>query len=50
MSHVRILVRYSGAQDEGQIKYEGDMLKDIVDSKEITHKNLQAELYDLVEV
>ncbi|TYK11186.1 MuDRA-like transposase [Cucumis melo var. makuwa] len=49
MSHVRILVRYGGAWDEGR-KYEGSVLKGIIVSKEITHKDLQDELYDLAEV
>ena len=42
MSHVQMLVRYGGTWDKGQRKYEGDMLKDIVVSKEVTHKDLQA--------
>ncbi|KAL0546608.1 hypothetical protein IC582_016520 [Cucumis melo] len=50
MAHVRILVRYGGAWDEGQRKYEGGVLKGIVVPKEITHKDLQYELYDLAEV
>ncbi|KAA0040909.1 MuDRA-like transposase [Cucumis melo var. makuwa] len=50
MSHVRILVRYGGSWDEGRRKYEGGMLKGIVVNKEITHKDLQDKLYDLVEV
>ena len=51
MSHVRMLVRYGGTWDEGQRKYEGGMLKGIVVvSKEITHKDLQVELYDIAEV
>ncbi|TYK28809.1 ty3-gypsy retrotransposon protein [Cucumis melo var. makuwa] len=50
MSHVRILVHYSGAWNERRRKYEGDVLKSIVVSKEITHKDLQDELYDLAEV
>ncbi|KAL0555834.1 hypothetical protein IC582_004335 [Cucumis melo] len=50
MSHVRILVHCGGAWDEGRRKYEGDMLKGIVIIKEITHKDLQDELYDLAEV
>ncbi|KAA0038959.1 MuDRA-like transposase [Cucumis melo var. makuwa] len=49
MSHVRILVRYGGAWDERR-KYEGGVLKGIIVSKEITHKDLQDELYDLAEV
>ena len=47
MSHVPMLVRYGGMWDERRRKYEGGMLKGIVVSKEITHKDLQAELYDL---
>ncbi|KAL4035243.1 hypothetical protein IC575_003924 [Cucumis melo] len=50
MSHVWILVRYGSAWDEGRRKYEGGVLKGIVVGKEITHKNLQDELYDLAEV
>ncbi|KAA0037752.1 MuDRA-like transposase [Cucumis melo var. makuwa] len=50
MTHVRILVRHGGAWDEGRRKYEGGVLKGIVVSKEITHKDLQYELYDLAEV
>ncbi|KAL0536875.1 hypothetical protein IC582_025838 [Cucumis melo] len=50
MAHVRILVRYGGAWDEGRKKYEGGVLKGIVIPKEIAHKDLQYELYDLVEV
>ncbi|TYK18686.1 MuDRA-like transposase [Cucumis melo var. makuwa] len=50
MAHVRILVRHGGAWDEGRRKYKGGVLKDIVVSKEITHKDLQYELYDLAEV
>ena len=50
MSHVRILVRHDGAWDEGRRKYEGGVLKGIVVPKEITHKDLQSELYDLAEV
>ncbi|TYJ99816.1 MuDRA-like transposase [Cucumis melo var. makuwa] len=50
MTHVRILVRYGGAWDEGRRKYEGGVLKGIVVSKEITHKDLQDELYDLAKV
>ncbi|KAL0541140.1 hypothetical protein IC582_021179 [Cucumis melo] len=50
MTHVRILVHYGGAWDEGRRKCEGGVLKGIVVSKEITHKDLQDELYDLVEV
>lgn len=50
MSHVPMLVRYGGMWDERRRKYEGGMLKGIVVSKEITHKDLQAELYDLAEV
>ena len=50
MPHVRILVCYGGAWDEGRIKYEGGMLKGIVVSKEIPHRDLQAELYDPAEV
>ncbi|KAL0544154.1 hypothetical protein IC582_019266 [Cucumis melo] len=50
MAHVRILVRHGGAWDEGRRKYEGGVLKDIVVSKEIMHKDLQYELYDLAEV
>ncbi|KAA0061376.1 MuDRA-like transposase [Cucumis melo var. makuwa] len=50
MAHVRILVRHGGAWDEGQRKYEGGVLKGIVVPKEITHKDLQYELYDLAEV
>ncbi|KAA0060673.1 MuDRA-like transposase [Cucumis melo var. makuwa] len=50
MTHVRILVRHSGAWDEGRRKYEGGVLKGIVVPKEITHKDLQYELYDLAEV
>ncbi|KAL0556979.1 hypothetical protein IC582_005497 [Cucumis melo] len=50
MSHVWILVRYGGAWDERRRKYEGVVLKGIVVSKEITHKGLQDELYDLAEV
>ncbi|KAL4011726.1 hypothetical protein IC575_028788 [Cucumis melo] len=50
MPHVRILVRYGGAWDEGRRKYEGGVLKGIVVPKEITHKDLQYELYDLAEV
>ncbi|KAL0546592.1 hypothetical protein IC582_016504 [Cucumis melo] len=50
MTHVRILVRHGGAWDEGQRKYEGGVLKGIVVPKEITHKDLQYELYDLAEV
>ncbi|KAL4026414.1 hypothetical protein IC575_014844 [Cucumis melo] len=50
MTHVRILVRYSNEWDEGRRKYEGGVLNDIVVPKEITHKDLQYELYDLTEV
>ncbi|KAA0040920.1 MuDRA-like transposase [Cucumis melo var. makuwa] len=50
MAHVRILVRHGGAWDEGRRKYEGGVLKDIVVPKEIMHKDLQYELYDLAEV
>ncbi|KAL0539917.1 hypothetical protein IC582_024138 [Cucumis melo] len=50
MTHVRILVRYGGAWDERQRKYEGGVLKGIVVSREITHKDLQDEFYDLAEV
>ncbi|KAL0560775.1 hypothetical protein IC582_001188 [Cucumis melo] len=50
MAHVRILVRHSGEWDEGRRKYEGGVLKGIVVPKEITHKDLQSELYDLAEV
>ncbi|KAL0551887.1 hypothetical protein IC582_010977 [Cucumis melo] len=50
MAHVRILVRHSDAWDEGRRKYEGGVLKGIVVPKEITHKDLQSELYDLAEV
>ncbi|KAL0539649.1 hypothetical protein IC582_023865 [Cucumis melo] len=50
MAHVRILVRHGGAWDEGRRKYEGGVLKGIVFPKEITHKDLQSELYDLTEV
>ncbi|KAL0549749.1 hypothetical protein IC582_014237 [Cucumis melo] len=50
MTHVRILVRYNSAWDEGRRKYEGGVLNDIVVPKEITHKDLQYELYDLAEV
>ncbi|KAA0065944.1 MuDRA-like transposase [Cucumis melo var. makuwa] len=50
MAHVRILVRHGGAWDEGRRKYEGGVLKGIVVPKEITHKDLQSELYDLAEV
>ncbi|KAL4011518.1 hypothetical protein IC575_028578 [Cucumis melo] len=50
MAHVRILVRYGGAWDEGRRKYEGGVLKGIVVSKKITHKDLQDELYELAEV
>ncbi|KAL0554331.1 hypothetical protein IC582_008250 [Cucumis melo] len=50
MAHVRILVRHGGKWDEGQRKYEGGVLKGIVVPKEITHKDLQSELYDLAEV
>ncbi|KAL4038030.1 hypothetical protein IC575_001633 [Cucumis melo] len=50
MTHVRILVRHGGAWDEGRRKYEGGVLKDIVVPKEIAHKDLQSELYDLAEV
>ena len=50
MAHVRILVRHGGEWDEGQRKYEGGVLKGIVVPKEITHKDLQSELYDLAEV
>ncbi|KAL4035334.1 hypothetical protein IC575_004018 [Cucumis melo] len=50
MAHVRILVRHGGAWDEGRRKYEGGVLKGIVVPKEITHKDLQFELYDLAEV
>ncbi|KAL0556499.1 hypothetical protein IC582_005013 [Cucumis melo] len=50
MTHVQILVRHGGAWDEGRRKYEGGVLKGIVVSKEITHKDLQYELYDLAEV
>ncbi|KAL4018203.1 hypothetical protein IC575_021793 [Cucumis melo] len=50
MAHVRILVRYNGAWDEGRRKYEGGVLKGIVVPKKITHKDLQYELYDLAEV
>ncbi|KAL0534724.1 hypothetical protein IC582_029016 [Cucumis melo] len=39
-----------GAWDEGRRKYEGGVLKDITVSKEITHKDLQYELYDLAKV
>ncbi|KAA0025135.1 MuDRA-like transposase [Cucumis melo var. makuwa] len=49
MAHVRILMRHGGAWDEGRRKYEG-VLKGIVVPKEITHKDLQYELYDLAEV
>ena len=50
MSHVRILVFYSGVWDEGRRKSKRDVLKGIVVSKEITHKYLWAESYDLAEV
>ncbi|KAL0539482.1 hypothetical protein IC582_023696 [Cucumis melo] len=50
MAHVWILVRHGGAWDEGRRKYEGGVLKGIVVPKEITHKDLQSELYDLAEV
>ncbi|KAA0046530.1 MuDRA-like transposase [Cucumis melo var. makuwa] len=50
MAHVWILVRHGGAWDEGRRKYEGGVLKGIVVSKEITHKDLQYELYDLAKV
>ena len=50
MTHVRILVHYDGVWDEGRRKYEGCMLKGIVVSKELTHKDLLIELYDLAEV
>ncbi|KAL0554072.1 hypothetical protein IC582_007983 [Cucumis melo] len=50
MAHARILVRHGGAWDEGRRKYEGGVLKGIVVPKEITHKDLQSELYDLAEV
>ncbi|KAL0557176.1 hypothetical protein IC582_005694 [Cucumis melo] len=50
MAHVRILVRHGGEWDEGRRKYEGGVLKGIVVPKEITHKDLQSELYDLAEV
>ncbi|KAA0062833.1 MuDRA-like transposase [Cucumis melo var. makuwa] len=50
MAHVRILVRHGGAWDEGRRKYEGGVLKGIVVPKEIAHKDLQSELYDLAEV
>ncbi|KAA0061903.1 MuDRA-like transposase [Cucumis melo var. makuwa] len=50
MTRVRILVRHGGAWDEGRRKYEGGVLKGIVVPKEITHKDLQSELYDLAEV
>ncbi|KAA0053438.1 MuDRA-like transposase [Cucumis melo var. makuwa] len=50
MAHVQILVCYGGVWDEGRRKYEGGVLKGIVVSKEITHKDLQDELYDLAEV
>ncbi|KAL4035324.1 hypothetical protein IC575_004008 [Cucumis melo] len=50
MAHVRILVRYGGAWDEGRRKYSRGVLKGIIVSKEITHKDLQDELYDLAEV
>ena len=50
MSHVPMLVRYGGTWDEIRRKYEGGMLKGIVVNKEITHKDLQTELYDLAEV
>ncbi|KAA0038328.1 MuDRA-like transposase [Cucumis melo var. makuwa] len=50
MAHVRILVRHGGAWDEGRRKYEGGVLKGIVVPKEITHKDLQSELYGLAEV
>ena len=42
MSHVQMLVRYGGTWDERRRKYKGGMLKDIVVSKEVTHKDLQA--------
>ncbi|KAL0534971.1 hypothetical protein IC582_029277 [Cucumis melo] len=50
MAHVRILVRHGGEWDKGRRKYEGGVLKGIVVPKEITHKDLQSELYDLAEV
>ncbi|TYK02132.1 MuDRA-like transposase [Cucumis melo var. makuwa] len=50
MTHVLILVHHGGAWDEGRRKYEGGVLKGIVVSKDITHKDLQYELYDLAEV
>ncbi|KAL0533143.1 hypothetical protein IC582_030358 [Cucumis melo] len=50
MAHVRILVRHGGEWDERRRKYEGGVLKGIVVPKEITHKDLQSELYDLAEV
>ncbi|KAL0533306.1 hypothetical protein IC582_030119 [Cucumis melo] len=50
MAHVWILVRHGDAWDEGRRKYEGGLLKGIVVSKEITHKDLQYELYDLAKV
>ena len=42
LSHVWILVRYDGTGDGERRKYEGGMLKSIVVSKEITHKDLYA--------
>ncbi|KAA0058306.1 MuDRA-like transposase [Cucumis melo var. makuwa] len=48
--HVRILVHYGGAWDEGRRKYEGGVLKGIDVSKEITQKDLQDELYNLAKV
>ncbi|KAL4017085.1 hypothetical protein IC575_024759 [Cucumis melo] len=50
MTHVWILVRHGGAWDEGRRKYEEEVLKGIFVSKEIMHKDLQYELYDLAEV
>ncbi|KAA0058962.1 MuDRA-like transposase [Cucumis melo var. makuwa] len=50
MTHVWILVRHGGVWDEGRRKYEGGVLKGIVVSKEITHKDLQYELYGIAEV
>ncbi|KAL0534590.1 hypothetical protein IC582_028881 [Cucumis melo] len=50
MAHVRILVRHGGAWDEGRRKYERGVLKGIVVPKEIMHKDLLSELYDLEEV
>ena len=43
-------MHYGGVWDEGRRKYKGDMLKGTVVRKEITHKVLLDELYDLAEV